>query len=547
MGVASLNPHPAEFRWHYTYDDLSRVNSACAQWNATTSACEGDAWTYTYDGAGNLLRFDKWSEGTITPTRFVYNGANQSQCIDADASGACDGTEFVWQYDAYGNLLNDGSSTYIYDAALRLSSVTNGEGTTTYQYNGDGDRVAQTVNGVQTTYVIDTATPLTMVLAETTGTDTIRYLHGLDLVAQSDGVSAEYFAYDGLGSVRQVLDAAGLPLMAQTFDPYGNPYSYAGPTESVTSFGYSGEQTDSNGLVFLRARYYDPKQGRFFQRDSWRGEPDHPLTLNPYMYGLGNPVLLTDPSGQCAACIAIAIAILAAATMIAIAASPAGDQLSADIAEGCSALERELERVFNPPGDTVVNQDISEMPIEASRRDTGTKPDEQPGPIAPGPQDPPRACGSGDPDCDDKETEWLYRSMEQDGSLPALGESATRLGVRIPPNPTSDVTLYSHTNGQQWVRADGKGMSTAPRPNLLPAHRRPPDWGGTSKVSLWCIRKNIIDVSPIIYANPDSPNHVSIAPRADMPYENYRQALEGTRRSWQSAPPAPLTCDQVYG
>ncbi len=122
--------------------------------------------------------------------------------------------------------------------------------------------------------------------------------------------STEYFAYDGLGSVRQVLDAAALPLMAQTFDPYGNPYSYTGPTESVTRYGYSGEQTDSNGLVFLRARYYDPKQGRFFQRDSWRGEPDHPLTLNPYMYGLGNPVLLTDPSGQCAACIAIAIAIL---------------------------------------------------------------------------------------------------------------------------------------------------------------------------------------------------------------------------------------------
>ncbi len=68
MGVASLNPQPDEYRWHYTYDALSRVNSACAQWNATTSACEGDAWTYTYGGAGNLLRFDKWSGGAITTT-----------------------------------------------------------------------------------------------------------------------------------------------------------------------------------------------------------------------------------------------------------------------------------------------------------------------------------------------------------------------------------------------------------------------------------------------------------------------------------------------
>ncbi len=80
--------------------------------------------------------------------------------------------------------------------------------------------------------------------------------------------------------------------MAQTFDPYGNPYSYTGPTESVTRYGYSGEQTDSNGLVFLRARYYAPSMGRFVQMDPSRQED------NPYRYGLSNPVLHTDPSGN---------------------------------------------------------------------------------------------------------------------------------------------------------------------------------------------------------------------------------------------------------
>jgi hypothetical protein len=74
--------------------------------------------------------------------------------------------------------------------------------TTTYAYSGDGDRVSQTLAGVTTSYVIDTATPLTMVLAETIGSETIYYLHGLDLVAQHDGGSTEYFGYDGLGSVR---------------------------------------------------------------------------------------------------------------------------------------------------------------------------------------------------------------------------------------------------------------------------------------------------------------------------------------------------------
>jgi hypothetical protein len=69
---------------------------------------------------------------------------------------------------------------------------------------------------------------MTMVLAETTGTETIYYLHGLDLVAQNDGVNTEYFGYDGLGSVRQMLDSSGSVLFTQAFDPYGNLYYSAG-------------------------------------------------------------------------------------------------------------------------------------------------------------------------------------------------------------------------------------------------------------------------------------------------------------------------------
>ncbi len=67
-------------------------------------------------------------------------------------------------------------------------------------------------------------------------------------MAQSDGVSTEYFAYDGLGSVRQVLDATSAPLLTQTFDPYGNLYArlvVAG--RSTPGFGYTGEYVESEG------------------------------------------------------------------------------------------------------------------------------------------------------------------------------------------------------------------------------------------------------------------------------------------------------------
>ena len=67
-------------------------------------------------------------------------------------------------------------------------------------------------------------------------------------------------------------------------------------------FGYTGEQTDDTGLVFLRARYYDSATGRFTQRDLWNGNQQLPFTLHVYVYALANPVNLSDPSGQSPSC-----------------------------------------------------------------------------------------------------------------------------------------------------------------------------------------------------------------------------------------------------
>jgi RHS repeat-associated protein len=137
---------------------------------------------------------------------------------------------------------------------------------------------------------------MTMVLAETTGTETIYYLHGLDLVAQNDGVNTEYFGYDGLGSVRQMLDSSGSVLFTQAFDPYGNLYYSAGTNS--TSWGFTGEQTDAYiKLIYLRARWYTPQIGRFMSRDLWQGDYTRPLSLNGWNYGYANPINFTDPSG----------------------------------------------------------------------------------------------------------------------------------------------------------------------------------------------------------------------------------------------------------
>jgi RHS repeat-associated protein len=65
-----------------------------------------------------------------------------------------------------------------------------------------------------------------------------------------------------------------------------------------TSLLYSGEQTDRTGLQYLRARYYDPRSGRFNRLDPFAGNTSDPQSLHKYLYAHGDPVNGIDPSGE---------------------------------------------------------------------------------------------------------------------------------------------------------------------------------------------------------------------------------------------------------
>jgi YD repeat-containing protein len=178
---------------------------------------------------------------------YATDNTGNRQCGEA--------SDIAYSYDAYGNLTHDGVKTYTYDAENRLVSVTDGTSNTSYSYAGDGERVSQTVDGTSTTFVNDIAAPLTQILSETSGAETIYYLHGLDLVAQNKEASTEYFGYDGLGSVRQLWGSNASLIYTQVFDPYGNQYASSGT--NTTNYGFTGEwQSSSTNLLYLRARYY---------------------------------------------------------------------------------------------------------------------------------------------------------------------------------------------------------------------------------------------------------------------------------------------------
>ncbi|MCI9525272.1 MAG: RHS repeat-associated core domain-containing protein, partial [Erysipelotrichaceae bacterium] len=77
-----------------------------------------------------------------------------------------------------------------------------------------------------------------------------------------------------------------------SYDDYGN-------SEDIEEgFGYNGEHKDRSGLIYLRARYYNPRIGRFLQIDSYKGEDNALATKNRYTYVANNPYKYDDPSGH---------------------------------------------------------------------------------------------------------------------------------------------------------------------------------------------------------------------------------------------------------
>jgi RHS repeat-associated protein len=142
------------------------------------------------------------------------------------------------------------------------------------------------------------AIPADEVIVATIGGASTRYVQVQgQILAQYEAGAWAYVLPDALGSMRQLVGDAGQVTLAQGYDPFGNLLEQVGAGQS--GFGYTGEQEDpSIGLVFLRARYFDPGTGRFISKDPLPGYVRWPQTLNPYPYATNNPATLTDPSGQ---------------------------------------------------------------------------------------------------------------------------------------------------------------------------------------------------------------------------------------------------------
>ncbi len=99
-----------------------------------------------------------------------------------------------------------------------------------------------------------------------------------------------------------------------------SPVSLSWPGSGYGNKGYTGREMDGEtGLIYYRARYYDPKVGRFISEDPVRWRDGD---ANLYAYVKNNPVRFVDPTGRVPVVVIAVGAAVVVAGVIAYVVSP---------------------------------------------------------------------------------------------------------------------------------------------------------------------------------------------------------------------------------
>jgi RHS repeat-associated protein len=279
----------------YEYDKLYRLTKVGYPFDETVS--------YNYDSMGNRISMTATIDGIDSTVDYIYDAADRLL-----QSGS-----ITFAYDNNGNLIEKSENpgrvmSYSYDGANRLIGISTLFGSQrdlyNFEYDGDGNRIGKTIMHGKSTqsieYVLDVNSVLPQVLTESDKKGTTIHTYGLDLISMTDPQRGEfYYHHDGLGSVRSLSDSKESIKTIYLYDAFGQLRKEMGHVDN--DFLFTGEQMDDEtGLIYLRARYYDPSVGRFITRDPILGNGYIPSTLNRYVYVGNNPINFIDPQGLCA-------------------------------------------------------------------------------------------------------------------------------------------------------------------------------------------------------------------------------------------------------
>ena len=282
----------------------------------------GVTYTYTVNG----LRASATANGATGPTTYGYDVAGQL------VSASTGGNTQTWAYDAGGNIVSSPTTPaggYTYDAAERLAQ----DAQNTYTYDHEGDMLTRTnrATGAVTAYDWNARHQLLAIHLPDGSTERFAYdplgrrvgvrdasgahafvydgdavdleydgagnlvasyTNGLaqdDVLEMARGGHRYFYLKDGLNSTTGLANETGVVVTTYTYDAFGAPTASTGAV--ANPFTFTGREYDAHaGLLYLRARYYDPHLGRFLSEDPVL----HP---NPYPYVDNDPTNRRDPSG----------------------------------------------------------------------------------------------------------------------------------------------------------------------------------------------------------------------------------------------------------
>ena len=188
-------------------------------------------------------------------------------------------------YDVNGNMLDSGVSTYAWNVRDQLATVT-GPVNASFQYDPFGRRSRRSEGSLVTTWLYDGLN----FVQETEGVGNVTAVSitvGVDeLLAKLTGTTTVVRLADQVGSTVAETDGSQNTVNTTSYEPYGLTTQIG--TASTNRQQVTGREQDETGLYYFRARYYDPKMGRFISEDP-AGVADG---LNLYAYASGNPVNL---------------------------------------------------------------------------------------------------------------------------------------------------------------------------------------------------------------------------------------------------------------
>ena len=313
--------HPVSGRLDLQRDSDGRLLAltgpgVAARWSYTDGGLTGHEWRGQPHQTTRPTRLTRDEHGRVV----AADTDGRTRLFGYDRAGQLVGTtdptgERRFTYDAAGRLVTetgpDGRRDHTYDAAGQLRTSTGPDGPRDYRYDQAGRRVAEQGADDGRSYRWDPFGRLTGVDTATGGTtrSTPFHVDALGELTHAGGVSLAWDTADptappvalgdqavvghghpwALGS--DVLDVDWQHTVGGGTDPWGQAAAGTG-----VGLGFRGELV-VDGLVWLRARAYDPASRAFLTPDPIEPVLGTAFAANPYHYAGNDPVNQVDPLG----------------------------------------------------------------------------------------------------------------------------------------------------------------------------------------------------------------------------------------------------------